>query len=845
MTRPRLGLALTALLVAAAYYAGANIGLILRFPPLTPSVLWPPNSILTATLLLVPVRRWWIYLLAALPAHLLATAQAEWPLPLVLALFVTNCCEALLGATCVRQWSDEPARVDSLRRVLIFIAGAGLLAPFLSSFLDAGVVSGLGPEPYWVVWRTRCFSNMLTELTVAPAIVAGATAGWSWVRRAPIGRIVEAMVLALVLIGVAAAAFSRSADGLRPIPELPHVPVALFLPLILWAAVRFGPTGGTWSTLATTLILTWAATHGRGPFVDLRLSESVLAMQVYLIVSVVPVMCLAGLIEERRRAERALADRLRFEEFIARLSSSFVHLPSDRMDEAFDAWLERLGAFLALDRVLLLRMLDDGGGLRVARSWDAPGLGPMPRINVSDEYPWTVALLRREQPMILERLDEVPPGATRDRDSLRRHGVRSKLVLPLLAGNRVLGGLAFVTVHAERAWPEQEVLSLPLVAEVFASALARKESEDALRASEVMKSAILSSLHSGVAVLDRDGRIVAVNQAWTLGPADGEHYVDDCRQAARRGEPGAVELLMGIEMVLGGHRPSFALEYLAGVAAGERWLAVTVVALDRAEGGAVVSRTDVTERKRAEIEAQRSRQELAHLTRVSAMGELTASLAHELNQPLTGILTNAQAARRFLDLAPPALQEVREILADIVEDDKRASEVIQRLRDLLRKGDFEMTPLDVNGLIRDVVKLLGSDALIRDVAVELDLHEPSAVARGDRVQLQQVLLNLALNAMEAMVEVAREERRLVVRTRMTDGQTVRISVEDAGPGLRTGTHDLVFEPFFTTKPSGMGMGLAIARSIIDAHGGAISAENNPRHGATFHFTLPLAVETAA
>ena len=243
---------------------------------------------------------------------------------------------------------------------------------------------------------------------------------------------------------------------------------------------------------------------------------------------------------------------------------------------------------------------------------------------------------------------------------------------------------------------------LHLVAEVFANALARKEAEDALRASELMKSAILASLSSSVAVLDRAGRVIAVNESWTRfaastasgmrGPGWASSYLDVCRQAAGEGTAYASEALDGIEAVLDRSRPSFALEYSQGAPLADRWFAMSVVPLNRPEGGAVVSHTDITERKRAELDAQRSRQELAHFTRVSTMGELTASLAHELNQPLTGILANAQAARRFLDATPPDLGEVREILSDIVEDDKRAAEVIQRLRDLLRKGESQQLP---------------------------------------------------------------------------------------------------------------------------------------------------------
>jgi signal transduction histidine kinase/integral membrane sensor domain MASE1 len=770
-------------------------------------------------------------------------------MPLVLSLFATNCSEALLAAACVRRWSDEPTRFDTLRRVFVFVAGAGVFAPFASSFLDAAVVTAFQGEPYWLVWRTRFFSNVLTELTVAPAIVVAATSAWPWVRHASAGRKIEAALLAIGLVTVSIVIFAGPPDNSGLLPELPRVPVALFLPLILWAAVRFGPGGITSSMLATTLLLTWGATHGRGPFAGLRPPESVLALQLYLSVSAVPLMCLAGLIEERRRAERALAERLRFEELVARLSRAFVHLPSDQMDQAFGAWLEHVGRALALDRVLLLRIGRSGSDFCVAHSWDTRGSHPAPRIDVGLEVPWIMARLIHEEPVVVASPEDIPAEAVADRESVRRSGIRSMLVLPLSTGDRVLGGLALITTAAERGWSLELASGIPLVAEVFANALARKESEDALRASELMKSAILASLNSGVAVLDREGRIIAVNQEWARfarhagSPVpwhrEDENYLHTCRAAAARGEPDAAEALAGIEAVLSGSRTGFAFEYSSITPAGARWVATSVVPLSRPEGGAVVSRTDITERKRAEMEAERARQELAHFTRVSTMGELTASLAHELRQPLAGILTNAQAAQRFLAVTPPDLDEVRDILADIVKNDRRAAQVIQRLRDLLRRGDSEMRPLDLNDLIRDVVKLLASDMIIRGVTVDLALDAASAVVSADQVQLQQVVLNLLLNAMEAMAGCPREKRVLVVRTENAEPLRVQVSVDDAGPGLSAGARDLMFEPFYTTKPHGMGMGLAIARSIIELHRGVISAGNNPAGGATLRFSLPL------
>jgi len=249
-------------------------------------------------------------------------------------------------------------------------------------------------------------------------------------------------------------------------------------------------------------------------------------------------------------------------------------------------------------------------------------------------------------------------------------------------------------------------------------------------------------------------------------------------------------------------------------------------------------------RRRAEMEGQRLRQDLAHIGRVSTVGELTASLAHELRQPLTGIMTNAQAARRFLEIAPLDIGELRNILGDIIADDRRAADVIQRLRDMLRKGDRRLTLLDLNDLIRGVSRLLSSDAVIRNVVVALDLAPDPVTVNGDRVQLEQVVLNLLVNAMDAMAEAPGADRTIVVRTQTDGDAAVHVAVQDAGMGLRDGTQERVFEPFFTTKPTGMGMGLSVSKSIIEAHGGAIWATNNPTRGATFHFSLPEPVKRA-
>jgi two-component system, LuxR family, sensor kinase FixL len=229
---------------------------------------------------------------------------------------------------------------------------------------------------------------------------------------------------------------------------------------------------------------------------------------------------------------------------------------------------------------------------------------------------------------------------------------------------------------------------------------------------------------------------------------------------------------------------------------------------------------------------------LAHVTRVSTMGQLASALAHELNQPLGAILRNAEAAEIFLQKEQPDLEEIRAILADIRKDDQRAGSVIDRMRSLLKKHNLELKSLDLGGLLAETIALAQSDAHVRRVSLSLQIPAKLPAVRGDRVHLQQVLLNLILNGMEAMADVGKFQRLLTVRAKTTEDGNVEVSVADCGTGIAPDKIKNLFEPFFTTKPKGMGMGLAISHTIIEAHGGKIRAENNGVHGAVFKFTLP-------
>jgi C4-dicarboxylate-specific signal transduction histidine kinase len=251
---------------------------------------------------------------------------------------------------------------------------------------------------------------------------------------------------------------------------------------------------------------------------------------------------------------------------------------------------------------------------------------------------------------------------------------------------------------------------------------------------------------------------------------------------------------------------------------------------------------DVTARKQAEASAAEKRAELEHVARVATIGELTATLTHELSQPLATILANSHIAAGLLDAPEPDLQEVRNTLADIREVTERAGEVLRGLRAMLKRGSTAAGPtnVDVNSVIRGVERITRGDANLHKVTVHLDLSSGVRPVKGDSVQLQQVILNLMLNAFSAMgVSGLDGARRLVVRTSPVDESGVLVEVQDSGTGIAPDRLESIFDPFITSKPEGLGMGLSICRSIIERHGGRISAANNPDRGATFSITLPL------
>ena len=365
--------------------------------------------------------------------------------------------------------------------------------------------------------------------------------------------------------------------------------------------------------------------------------------------------------------------------------------------------------------------------------------------------------------------------------------------------------------------------------------------DEALRASETLFRTMADTAPVMIWMSDTEKRGTFFNKGWLdfTGRTLEEELGEGWTQSVHPDDLGRCLAVCG--GAFRARRP-FSIDYRMRKGDGRyRWVLDNGVPRHGPDGtflGYIGSCIDITERREAELESARQRDELADLSRVAVLGELSGALAHELNQPLTAILSNVQAAQRILAREPPDLEEVQSILGDVVAEDLRAREVMKRLRLLMEKGEVSQHRLDVNAVVRDVLRLVNSDLLLHGVTAHTHLAGDLPAVTGDRVQIQQVLLNLIVNGCHAMNDGNGEERRLVLRTEARDGDGVLVTVSDRGAGILPGDLERIFEPFFTTHAGGMGLGLAVCRSIIGAHGGKLWASNNEGAGASFHFTLP-------
>jgi PAS domain S-box-containing protein len=423
-----------------------------------------------------------------------------------------------------------------------------------------------------------------------------------------------------------------------------------------------------------------------------------------------------------------------------------------------------------------------------------------------------------------------------DKEWARREGMISFAGYPLLVEGKTVGVIAMFARHA---LDEDVIEALESVAPIIAQGIERKRTEDALRDTQRLIKAIFDNAPAVIHVQDLEGHFVLVNRrfeevvglrseeilgktSFDLFPLNASAYNASDRQVIETGSVSETEEILTTDR---GHRVFLTTKSLLSDESGKPYALFGVSA-------------EITDRKKAESDLREMQAALAHLNRVMTVGELTTSIAHELNQPLAAIVMNANAALRWLALDPPNIVKTRDSANLIIRDGERASQVIARIRSLLKKAPPSKTSLDVNEFVLEVVDLTQAEMIRNNVRLRLVLAANLPAVPGDRVQLQQVMLNLIANAIEAMRAIQDRKRSLLIATDIFDN-TVRVGVTDNGPGIDAQTAQHLFKAFSTTKPEGMGMGLAISRSIMEAHGGRLWNEANEESGATFRFTLPI------
>jgi two-component system, LuxR family, sensor kinase FixL len=777
--------------VFAGYYLGCKVGFALTFTPHPVSVLWPPNSVLVAALLLTPSRSWWLVLLAALPAHLAAQLQDHVPPIMILCWFISNASEALISAGLTRYVIGGRLRFTSLRKVGIFCLCVVFIGPFLSSFLDAAFVTWnhWGHDGYWELVRIRLFSNAVSALIIVPLIVTWASEGVHLVKAASRSRYLEACALFLGLLAVSYVVLYELNAG----TDL----ALLFLPLpfLLWAAVRFGALGTSTAISIVGLLAIWSASHGHGPFSGETAEQSALSIEIFLIGLAIPLLFLAALVEERVTGKNQLRESESRFQIVADAAPVLIWMSGvDRLCTFFNKpWLDFTGRS---------REQELGNG------W-AEGVHQDDRERCLQVY--TTAFDARE-PFVMQYRLRRNDGEYRwiADQGVPRHDPEGRF-----AG--YIGSCVDVTelVHKDQAL---------------------RESEERMRVAA-------EAVNLGIWEWDLSkDEIWATNARRALlgWPTSGKTGLEDFMSRVHPDDRDRVQ--QTIDGAIQGGK-DFDSEYRLMLPDGiVRWMSTRgSIQFDSAgkPSRLLGISIDITSRKQAQLEAERDRAELSHLSRVALMGEMSASIAHELNQPLAGILSNAAAGQRFLSRGNIDTTEIRELLADIIADTRRASDVVRGIRGMVKKEQVARRSVDLNEIVMDAVRMASPDAVLHSCALETSLDANLRPIDGDPVQLQQVLLNLMINAFDAMRDTPPSLRKVLIATESNGDDSVRATVRDHGVGISEELRERLFDPFFSTKAEGLGMGLAIVRSIVEAHGGTITAENLDGGGARFEFVLPM------
>src|SRR6266496_181742 len=772
-------------LLTLVYFIAGKFGLMLASLHASASPVWPPAGIALAALIVLGYRAWPAIFVGAFLVNFTTAGNVATSL----AVASGNTLEAMCGAWLVNRFAGGITAFDRPQSVFKFALAAVVSTIISPAFgVTSLALAGFADwTNYGAIWLTWWLGDTTSDLLIAPLIILWSIASKRrWNRR----EAVEVGIVLLLLFVLSEAVFG----GWLAISAR-NYPIAFICgAIVIWTAFRFTQRETATGIFILSAIAIWGTLHGFGPFAEETENQSLLALQYWTAVVTITAMALSAGMAERGRAEEALRESEARTNLAANAANLGLWFWNIRDDELWvtKQW-RRLFGFaesepVSLDRVLQVVHPDDRERTKqlVQQMFEGGG----------GEYENEYRITR-------------PDGSTR-----------------WIAG---YGGVEL----DERGKP----------------AFARGVSRDITgrKLAEEKFQLVLDAAPNAMIMVDSAGVITFANASATtvFGYSLSEligcpietlipERFRDRHVGDRKGflsEPSS--RAMGAGRDLFGRRKD----------GSEFPVEVGLNPIHTGQGLFVLASViDITARKQAELEHQLQNMELARVGRVAVMGELAASLAHEVNNPIGAIVVNASAGQRLVAAGKIGTEELTELLADIVADGRRAGEVIEGIRNMVRKGEARHELIQIENIVRELLRLTHADAIEREVKVTADVDSDAGQVLGDPVQLLQVFLNLTINAFEAMSSIPSNARRLVIRVGRHKSGDILVSVRDSGPGFPSGIAEKLFEPFFSTKADGTGMGLAISRSIIEDHGGTLSGENCDGGGADFTIRLPEAKE---
>lgn len=763
--------------IAIAYYVGCLAGFALRYPSSGISFLWPPNALLLTGLLIVTRRRWPALISGALAAHSLAHAQDGIPIAASLVQYFGNASQALLAASIMRRFDDD-AMPGDFRRLLVFLVGACIVAPAVASVAPASIYVTLGwANGFFAAWRARAVSNAVATLGLVPPLLA------LWRSRVqnpkPLLRARRVAEFSGLLVGLAATYGVAAAVATEDLLGL-SVLLSATAPFLIWASTRFGVAGLSMALSAVLLMMSKAAIHMSPVAADVP-ADAVVGAQLLLMATAIPLSLLAGLLQQQHIEHQALVDLEHQNRATLRAlpDATILHTREGAILRSYPRRIHDAfeGSDLAGDSVppsVIAKAVTDHRGAHAQQA----------------------------------RVTEYTHGSD---ETARRFEARSAAV----DNQRMVTIIRDVT---ER-WRSQQALLEAQLRHTLALGIGGIGlwEYDVARAHFHVEGTLKS-------VLGYDDETLETLSDWktVILEEDREH------------------VFARLSALASGATHSFETEFrLSHKNKSVHWVSTRGVVTNTEDGRPsriVGTYADITELRETGRALEEANERLARLGRIAAMSELTASLAHELNQPLTAISANVVACLRELDSTRD--RGISDALNDVLRDSRRASKIIERTQRLFGNRPTQAIPLNLNDVVREVVRIVAPRLRELGVRVRLALDPSNPNVHVDDVQMQQVLLNLAVNAADALHATELERKSIYISVRHTRRYVV-VSVRDNGMGLDRADVTRIFEPFYTTKTTGTGMGLAISRSIVRSHGGTLWAVANRDGGSTFRFKIPL------